>query len=212
MDHVSRLTEWLGGAAARALGSTPADADDWRLWRQARQGHGPSATQLVRDLTPQGYGLAIQLLRRAEDAEDAVQESFLRLWRSEPSDTQGARLSTYFNTIVINRCRSLLVGRREQATEHEALTELHDAHQAQQAGIDEGHGMAGLSLQASQARLSRGLARLPARQRMAVAMWAYADASVIDIARALELDPNAAHQLLHRAKLALRSHLEGVTP
>jgi RNA polymerase sigma-70 factor (ECF subfamily) len=43
-------------------------------------------------------------------------------------------------------------------------------------------------------------------------MWAYADASVIDIARALELDPNAAHQLLHRAKLTLRSHLEGVTP
>lgn len=212
MDHVSRLTEWLGGAAARALGSTTAEADDWRLWRQARQGHGPSATRLVRDLTPQAYGLALQLLRRAEDAEDAVQESFLRLWRSEPSDTQGARLSTYFNTIVINRCRSLLVGRREQATEYEALTELHDAHQAQQAGIDDGHGMAGLSLQASQARLSRGLAQLPARQRMAVAMWAYADASVIDIARALELDPNAAHQLLHRAKLALRSHLEGVTP
>lgn len=212
MDHVSRLTEWLGGAAARALGSTTAEADDWRLWRQARQGHGPSATRLVRDLTPQAYGLALQLLRRAEDAEDAVQESFLRLWRSEPSDTQGARLSTYFNTIVINRCRSVLVGRREQATEYEALTELHDAHQAQQAGIDDGHGMAGLSLQASQARLSRGLAQLPARQRMAVAMWAYADASVIDIARALELDPNAAHQLLHRAKLALRSHLEGVTP
>jgi RNA polymerase sigma-70 factor (ECF subfamily) len=212
MDYVSRLTDWFGDAASRALGRTNAEADDWRLWRQARQGHGPSATQLVRDLTPQAYGLAMQLLRCAEDAEDAVQESFLRLWRSEPSDTQGARLATYFNTIVINRCRSLLVGRREQATEHEALTELHDAHQTQQAGIDEGHGMAGLSLRASQARLSRGLARLPARQRMAVAMWVYADASVADIARALELDPNAAHQLLHRAKLALRTHLEGATP
>ena len=47
---------------------------------------------------------------------------------------------------------------------------------------------------------------------MALAMWAYADASVPEIARALELDANAAHQLLHRAKLALRAHLEGDIP
>ncbi len=40
-------------------------------------------------------------------------------------------------------------------------------------------------------------------------MWAYADAGVPDIARALDIDPNAAHQLLHRAKQALRMQLEG---
>jgi RNA polymerase sigma-70 factor, ECF subfamily len=43
---------------------------------------------------------------------------------------------------------------------------------------------------------------------MAVAMWAYADASVADVARSLDIDPNAAHQLLHRAKAALRAQLE----
>lgn len=213
MDGVSRLTRWIGGAA-RAIGKPGAadDAplsDDWQLWRAACDGHAGSAQQLVRALTPQAYGLAMQLLRRAEDAEDAVQESFLRLWRSAPSDTQGARLSTYFNTIVINRCRTALVSRREQATEPEALAALADAHDdflVDDAG-DERSAMSAMSPQATQARLHEALRKLPARQRMAVAMWAYADASVADVARTLELDPNAAHQLLHRAKAALRGHL-----
>ena len=56
------------------------------------------------------------------------------------------------------------------------------------------------------------MARLSPRQRMALAMWAYADADLAAIARALELDANAAHQLLHRAKAALRQHLKEPAP
>ena len=59
------------------------------------------------------------------------------------------------------------------------------------------------------AGLNAALKRLPTRQRMAIVMWAYADASAADIAHALDIDPNAAHQLLHRAKLALRTQIEG---
>ncbi len=42
-------------------------------------------------------------------------------------------------------------------------------------------------------------------------MWACADAAAPDIAHALDIDPNAAHQLLHRAKHALRMRLEGAS-
>lgn len=205
MPPVSRLSNWLGGGAARA--GRPVEGEDWRLWHEACAGQADSATRLVQLLTPQAYGLALQMLGRPEDAEDAVQEAFVRLWRSAPSDRHGARLSTYFNTIVINRCRSLWAGRREQATEQDELQALHDAWQLREAGEDDARHAS--YRPAAQARLSAALARLPARQRMAAVMWAYADASVTDIARTLELDPNAAHQLLHRAKQALRLHLEG---
>lgn len=198
MVSVTRLAQWLAGTAA-----PPVAGDDWQLWREACAGRASSATQLVRSLMPQALGLALQMLGRREDAEDAVQDAFARLWRSEPSDTRGARLATYFNTIVINRCKSLLVQRREQVMDPQDLTELHDARQVHDAANTPFAGGA------ARERLGHALARLPARQRMAVAMWAYADASVADIARALELDPNAAHQLLYRAKQALRSHLEG---
>ena len=110
MVAVSRLSQWLGAAMGRP--GPPDEGDDWSLWQRAREGHAASARSLVRQLTPQALGLARHWLGRREDAEDAVQEAFVRLWRSAPSDTRGARLSTYFNTIVINRCRSLLVARR----------------------------------------------------------------------------------------------------
>ena len=209
---MSRLTGWLDNAAARIRSRTAAPADDWTLWRMACTGHAQSAQQLVRTLTPPAYGLALQLLRRSEDAEDAVQDAFLRLWRSHPSDTHGATLSTYFNTIVINRCRSRWTSQREDATDPETLAELHDAQQTREMDEHPLAHTAGFGSADSGGALAQGLARLPVRQRMAVVMWAYADAGVPDIARALDVDPNAAHQLLHRAKKALRLHLEGASP
>ena len=206
-DSVARLSGWLESAAARLRSTAPSPSGDWALWRAACAGNPRSAQRLVRELTPSAYGLALQLLRRTEDAEDAVQEAFLRLWRSDPSDTRGATLSTYFNTIVINRCRTQLMARREDATDPEALADLHDANQASAGTVDDQDGPACFSGPGS--ALQRGLGRLPVRQRMAIVMWAYADAGVPDIARALDIDPNAAHQLLHRAKQALRVHLEG---
>ena len=205
MSAVSRLSQWLGQAAARV--GPAAEGEDWRLWHEACHGRSEAATRLVAMLTPQAYGLALRMLGRAEDAEDVVQDAFVRLWRSTPSDRHGARLATYFNTIVINRCRSQLAGRREQATADDELHELHDAWQLREEAGDTGP-----EPRASYARLAAALARLPARQRMAAVMWAYADASVADIARTLDVDPNAAHQLLFRARQALRLHLDGGAP
>lgn len=187
-----RIARWFGAPGDAA-------ASDWTLWQRACAGQAAAATALVHRLSPQALGLALQLLRRREDAEDVVQEAFLRLWNSRPDDARGAALATFFNTIVINRCKTLLIRRREFATEDESLQALADAGPRPAAPAPEDGALG--------APLRRALQALPPRQRMALAMWAYADASVAEIARALELDANAAHQLLHRAKAALRQQL-----
>lgn len=199
--------------ASRVVAETAAE-DDWQLWRRACQGHAPSATRLVRLLTPQAFGLAIQLLGKAEDAQDAVQDAFLRLWRSAPSDTRGARLSTYFNTIVVNRCRTVRSGRRDHATDPEVLADLHEAAAAAMApgAAPSGEHVAGFRDGGWPGRLRRAVAALPARQRQAIALWAWADADAPKIARALDVDANAAHQLLHRARQSLRRALEETEP
>jgi RNA polymerase sigma-70 factor, ECF subfamily len=196
---INQLGSWMG-RALRAKPQTPADG--WTLWHAACAGDAASATRLVHQLTPQAHGLALQMLGRREDAEDVVQEAFLRLWRSRPSDTRGAALATYFNTIVINRCKTWLTRRHEWSTDPEPLGEMSDAQQHDDQDLP--------ALDAS--LLRSAMARLPARQRMALAMWAYADADVTDIARSMELDSNAAHQLLHRAKATLRNQLQERKP
>ena len=199
-----RVGSWLERARQAALGNR-APAPEWDLWRGACAGDAAHAATLVRRLTPQAYGLAMQILARREDAEDAVQEAFLRLWGSRPSDAMGATLGTYFNTIVINRCKTRLRQRHEFSAAPDELVELADAHQQH----DLPHGESGLASDAADgARIQQAMARLAPRQRMALAMWAYADADVADIARAMELEVNAAHQLLHRAKTALRMQLQ----
>ncbi len=198
---LGQLGRWVGRALLPP-GLPATRSDDWSLWHAACAGDEASATRLVHQLTPQAHGLALQLLAKRADAEDAVQEAFLRLWGSRPSDAHGATLATFFNTIVINRCKSWLVRRRELSADHEQLTELADARQdTHAAAADELPALSAPQLQAA-------MARLPARQRMALAMWAYADADVADIARSMELERNAAHQLLHRAKAALRQQLQ----
>jgi RNA polymerase sigma-70 factor, ECF subfamily len=184
--------------------------DGWSIWHRARLGEEAAARQLVAHLTPQAYALAVRLVGRREDAEDAVQDAFVRLWRSQPRDDVGATLGTFFNTIVINRCRSALVARREWATDPDDLGDLPDADVAGERGNDASASDPGWRLDRIQDRqaLDRALKGLPVRQRMALAMWAFADQSVPEIAALMELDANAAHQLLNRARRSLRAHLE----
>lgn len=199
------LGRWVGRALKPGPASVPR-GDGWALWHAACEGHAASAQGLVRQLTPQAMGLAMQMLARREDAEDVVQEAFLRLWSSRPSDTHGATLGTFFNTIVINRCKTWLTRRRELSADPEQLAGQSDAWQHEQAEAP------GALPALSATQLQTAMARLPARQRMALTMWAYADADVADIARSMELDRNAAHQLLHRAKTALRRQLQESPP
>jgi len=198
--------QWTGRvvrALERTYAGVPA-GDDWALWHKACAGDAPSATALVQALAPQAHGLAMQMLRKTEDAQDVVQESFLRLWSSRPSDASGARLATYFNTIVINRCRTHLVRRREFHTEDDVLDLM--AEDQQRADVPHDHELPRVSAQ----QIQHAMATLLPRHRLALGMWAYADADVADIARSLDIEVNAAHQLLHRAKLALRTALSGV--
>lgn len=190
---------WSAGEALNPAGT------DWALWKQACTGHQASASALVHRFTAGAYRLALQMLGKPEDAQDVVQESFMRLWCSQPSDAHGAQLSTYFNTIVINRCKSHLVRQRELTLDGDDLTELADDLQ-QCPARDFNTGAI------SSAQLQQALASLPARQRLALAMWAYGDAEVTEIAHTLRIDTNAAHQLLHRAKRSLRGKFPGAMP
>lgn len=151
----------------------------------------------------------MKLLGRREDAEDMVQEAFLRLWRARASDAHGASLATYFNTIVINRCKSWLARRRELSTDPEQLLELADASQgAEPPGAD-------ALPPISTAALAAAMARLSPRQRMALAMWAYADADRRlrhSLRQALEQAPDEGQQALQARLLAQWRQQQAAAP
>ena len=49
------------------------------------------------------YGTAMRMLRRSEDAEDAVQEAFLTLYRKKP-EIPGPQLGAWLHRVLVNHC------------------------------------------------------------------------------------------------------------
>jgi len=179
-------------------------AEGWSLLARARASAGRDARkhaeQLVSHLRPRAFSLAFRLLQDRALAEDAVQEAFIRLWRGRAEDQGRAQLSSYFHHIVAHESlRMLKRSGRESIWPPDELNDFIDDRTAQQAPTPEAF---------APAALEAALAKLPDRQRVALVLWAYEDATPADIARTLELSPNAAHQLLHRAKQALKSALQ----
>lgn len=62
------------------------------------------------------YGTALRLLRRPEDAEDAMQETFLTLYRKSP-DLSEDRLGGWLHRVLVNECIDRLrCGKRWRTT------------------------------------------------------------------------------------------------
>ena len=61
-------------------------------------------TGLVRGMSRKLYGYAFRILRNREEAEDAVQEVFMRLWRMEEKLEEYSSLEALASTMTKNYC------------------------------------------------------------------------------------------------------------
>lgn len=174
--------------------------DDASLLKRAAAGDRSSATVLVQRLMPPGHALAWRMTGSATAAEDIVQEAFIRLWQAAGRWEPRAAVSTFFTRIIINLCY-----------------DHHRAHAAEPtaAGIDELEAedesadiLENIAARESRSEVRAALYRLSARHRAVLIMWAYSDLDVRDIAASLDMTQNAVHQLLHRARAALRAQLD----
>lgn len=154
--------------------------------------HALSARHLNRTLT-----LAWRVLGSRSDAEDVTQEAFLRLWqhahRFRPNE---ARFSTWFYRITLNLC---LDRRRRPAFEDiDAIPEP----------VDPGTDAVTHIAERERARLvAQAIARLPDRQRHAIALCYDGGLSNAEAAAALSISVGALETLLVRARRSLRQYL-----
>jgi RNA polymerase sigma-70 factor (ECF subfamily) len=189
----AELSPWLAKLAR------PGKTAELDLLAAARGGDPRAARQLVASLSAAAHSLAWRMLGNTADAQDMVQEGFIKLLHS-PFRGE-SKLSTYFHTLIARLCLDRL---RSPARTHGALDE---ADLTEDPGPNPEQTLA-LSQTADQ--VQQALMRLQPRQRLALNLWAHHDASVADIAHTLDIQTNAAHQLLHRAKINLQHHLKAM--
>ncbi len=100
-----------------AAAPRPAREEDNRLARACAAGDGAAFEELYRRYGERLKSIAFHHLGNVSDAEDAVQETFLKLHRAAASYNGEASLATWLVRILINTCYDMLRRRRRRIDE-----------------------------------------------------------------------------------------------
>ncbi|MCJ9429901.1 sigma-70 family RNA polymerase sigma factor [Kordiimonas marina] len=173
------------------------DPADEALVRRVAEGDRTAYAMLVRRHGLRFRALAYRMLGAVDLAEDAVQDSFVKLWtHAARFDPEKARFTTWFHRIVVNRCLD-----EKRKVTPVALPEGYDAPDPA-AGAE-----AELADQGDQATVRAALQALPDRQRMAVALSYFDGLSNKEAAEVMDLKMKAFESLLVRARTNLKQQL-----
>jgi RNA polymerase sigma-70 factor (ECF subfamily) len=175
---------------------------DESLVRQAQKGKREAFVELVNRHSKRFYDIAYRLLFNRADAEDVVQEAFLKLWEGRVSWNQGkgAKFTTWFYKVVVNLCVDH--NRKKTPIPLPEDMDLVDRQHEQESEAQE---------RQKQTLLDRLIRELPERQRLALNLCFYEGLPNKEAAEIIGVELKALQSLIMRAKMTLKekvnSHL-----
>jgi RNA polymerase sigma factor (sigma-70 family) len=171
------------------------------LIRRVGAGESRAAEQFVHRHAERLLRLSRRMLNDAAEAEDVAQEVFLRVWKEAPRwKPGGAKFQTWMHRVALNLCYDRLRRRRENPDAEAGLNVADPAPSAGDAWLERQRA----------ARVRAALAALPDRQRAAIALCHFEEASNIEAAAALGISVDALESLLARGRRALRVSLQDI--
>lgn len=193
--------------------------NDEVLARRAAAGDRDAFALLVDRHQERVYRLALRLTRAPADAEEVLQDTFLRAYRSLSRFRGDAKFSTWLFRIATNAARMLQRGRSRRPTEPlDTYLPRFDRQGRHARDVDHGRAAAADDL-LDRRRLARragaALERLPERYRTPFVLRDLEEVPTREVAAILSVSPEVVRQRVHRARLMLRgylSHLVGVEP
>ncbi len=168
------------------------------LVRRCQQGELAAFTELFRAHEAALYRLALAILRSEPDAEDALQETYLRVFR-QIRDFQGhAALRTWLVRILVNVCRDQL--RRARLRRMLPLNWLRGPAQPQAPDVDEV-----VHQQLQHQTLMDLIGRLDDAHRLPLILHYLEELPAAEVARLLGLRTSVVYSRLNTARARLRA-------
>ena len=162
------------------------DTEDLAEWLEAGYAHA--------------FRTACLLLGNRADAEEAVQEAFLRAWRFRASLGSGASIRPWLYRVVVNTCCSKLrheIPHRDRRSEVSDLSDMASDTASPEDAVWRSEVADGVL---------RAVHDLPEHLRVAVALRYYADLSEREVAIAIGRRPGTVKSRLHEARRLLAAH------
>ena len=172
---------------------------------RARRGDGDAFRMLVEHHGKGAFGLAFRLTGNAEDAEEVVQESFLKAYRQLERFEARSNFGTWLHRIVVNCAMDVLRARQSRrAREH--VSEVDDvAEWLPDAGPCPEQLARGAEIER---RIESSMDELTPQERAAFTLRHREGCSIEEIGRTLGLQTSAAKHAVFRAVRKLRVTLE----
>lgn len=172
---------------------------DEGLMAHIQNGDHQAFVILVQRHSDRFYGLAWRLLGNDAEADDVVQDAFLKLWAQPDMFRRdaGVKFTTWFYRVVSNRALDKLRGRKRWAGA-DILEGIADKGKLSDQAYEE---------KQMQKLMAQAIDELPERQKWALTLCFYEGLSVAEAAQVIGVGEKAVESLLMRAKSGLRNDL-----
>jgi RNA polymerase sigma-70 factor, ECF subfamily len=173
----------------------------------ARDGDSEAFRALVERHSRAVFRLAHRMTGNASDAEDVVQETFLKAYRQLSRFESRANFGTWVHRIAVNCSIDLIRARPHREAGHDATDlEQFGASEAAEPGLPSPERLM-LSAEV-QGRISDAMTSLSKMERAAFVLRHFEGQSIDEISRALGLKTNATKHSIFRAVKKMRQALE----
>lgn len=135
--------------------------------------------------------IALSFLGNRTDAEDALQDTFLKLWKRTEKFENDEHTDKFLTRVCINVCRNML-----RSPFRKRCTDIEDAQSLYTFDSTEDYD------------LFCAVMSLPVKERTVVHLFYYEDKSVREIAGDLHVTESAVKTALHRARTHLKNRLK----
>jgi RNA polymerase sigma-70 factor (ECF subfamily) len=172
-------------------------AQDALLIERVRRGDAEAFGELVQRHSRRAFSIAYRLLQQREDAEDVVQDAFIRALEHMHTLERGRPFRPWFHRIVVNHALNFRRSRSIRTTEAipvdtRALGALPD-RDAERAALRD--------------RLTIALEQLPEKQRTIVQLADLEEFTSGEIAAIMDMPDGTVRWHLHQARRTLRQAL-----
>ena len=174
----------------------------------ARSGDSEAFRALVERHSRAVYRLAHRMTGNPSDAEDVVQETFLKAYKQLSRFESRANFGTWLHRIAVNCSIDLIRSRPHREAAHDS-NDLEGMGTSDANSDDTQHTPERLMLSTEvQDRINEAMSTLSQRERAAFVLRHFEGNSIDDISRSLGLKTNATKHSIFRAVKKMRAALE----
>ena len=205
----------MSRARVHQRGETDAAPSDLDLVRRIKAGDEQALEQMIERYHARVYSLSYGVLRNAEDAEEATQDSFLTLYRKIGTFDESKKFFSWFYRVALNqaysRARRRRAGSKVPIREHlprfgeDGQFAANDWPDASVAVEDEA------AARELAARAETFIGELPRPYRDVIWMADVEEMPAAEIAEVLGISIPAFKSRLHRARLNVRQRLAEIS-